>query len=170
MLSIDNEKNQKVNDVNTIFSEHKYNLYQQFYIIGLDPKLLFSIDKIDLKLFPEPYISPKIISKFPPNDLYYINIPDTVIASHCFPHGILNSIIEYNESNYETNSKIQTNFIFSLENQYPEDKNSSLKTNKLYYTCLLFYENVENYIKRKYLKVIKKDYIMVLLNIIIKDY
>ena len=145
MLSIDNEKNQKVNDVNTIFSEHKYNLYQQFYIIGLDPKLLFSIDKIDLKLFPEPYISPKIISKFPPNDLYYINIPDTVIASHCFPHGILNSIIEYNESNYETNSKIQTNFIFSLENQYPEEKNSSLRTNKLYYTCLLFYENVENY-------------------------
>ena len=145
MLSIDNEKNQKVNDVNTIFSEHKYNLYQQFYIIGLDPKLLFSIDKIDLKLFPEPYISPKIISKFPPNDLYYINIPDTVIASHCFPHGILNSIIEYNESNYETNSKIQTNYIFSLENQYPEEKKSSLRTNKLYYTCLLFYENVENY-------------------------
>ena len=80
---------------------------------------MFYINKIDLKLIPESYISPKIISKIPPNDLYYINIPDNIIASHCFPQGILNSIIDYNESNYEMKSKYQTSFIFSLENQYP---------------------------------------------------
>ena len=61
---------------------------------------MFYINKIDLKLISEPYISPKIISKFLPNDLYYINKPDTIIASHCFPQGILNSIIDSNESNY----------------------------------------------------------------------
>ena len=98
---------------------------------------MFHINKIDLKLISEPYISPKIISKFLSNDLYYINKPDTIIASHCFPQGILNSIIDSNESNYVIKSKYQTNF-FSLENQYPGNKNSSLKTKKLYYICLPF--------------------------------
>ena len=78
------------------------------------------INKIDLKLFPEPYISPKILSKFPLHDLNYINIPDTLIYSHLFSP-ITNSIIESNESNYDIKSKYQTNF-FSLENQYPGNK------------------------------------------------
>ena len=163
MLPLDNQKNQILCELNTQFSRHKFNLYQQFFIIGLDPKIMFNINKIDLKLIPESYISPKIISKFPPNDLYYINIPDTIIASHCFPQGILNSIIDYNESNYEIKSKYQTSFIFSLENQYPEDKNSSLRIKKLHYTCLLFYENVENYrecaeYKKKTLKNYNKNF------------
>ena len=68
---------------------------------------MFYINKIDLKLISEPYISPKIISKFLPIDLYYINIPDTVIASNCFPQGILNSIIDSNESKYGIKSKYQ---------------------------------------------------------------
>ena len=79
---------------------------------------MFYINKTDLKLISEPYISPKIISKFLPNDLYYINKPDTIIASHCFPQGILNSIIDSNESNYDIKSKYQKSLI-SLENQYP---------------------------------------------------
>ena len=58
------------------------------------------INKIDIKLISKPYISPKIISKFLPIGLYYKNIPDTVIATNCFPQGILNSIIDSNESNY----------------------------------------------------------------------
>ena len=85
----------------------------------------------------------KKISEFLPIDLYYKKIPDTVIASNCFPQGILNSIIDSNESNYDIKSQYQTSF-FSLENQYPGDKNTSLKTKKLYYICLFFYENVEN--------------------------
>ena len=141
MLSLDNQKKQIINELNTNLSEHKYNLYQQFFIVGIDPKIMLNIDKIDLQSIPEPYISPKIISKYPPNDLYYINIPDNIIASHCFPQGILNSIIDYNESNI----KYKTDFVFSLENQYPEDKKSSLRTKRLYFTCLLFYENIKNY-------------------------
>ena len=145
MLSPNNKKEPIKKELSPYLSEHKYNLYQQFFIVGIDPQLMFNINKIELKTIPEPYISPKVISKFPPNDLYYLNIPDNVVSSHCFPNGILESIIEYNESNYETAIKIQIDFVFSLENQYPEEKTSSLKTNKLYYTCLLFYENVENY-------------------------
>ena len=144
MLSSDNQNNKNINELNNNLSEHKYNLYQQFFIVGVDPKLMFNIYKIDLKTCPEPYISPKVISKYP-NDLYYINNPDMIIASHCFPNGIVNAIIDYDESNYEKNINYQTNFVFSLENQYPEDKNCSLRTNRIYYSCLLFYENVENY-------------------------
>ena len=75
--------------------------------------------------------------------LYYINILDTAITSHCFPQVILNSIIDSNESNYDIKFKYQTSF-FSLDDQYPEDTNSSLKTKKLDYTWLFLYENVEN--------------------------
>ena len=145
MLSTNNKIEPIKNEFDIYLSKHKYNLYQQFFIVGIDPQLMFNIHKIELKTIPEPYISPKIISKFPPNDLYYLNIPDSIVSSHCFPNGILDAIIEYNESNYETNIKYQVDFVFSLENQYPEDRTCSLRTNKVYYSCLLFYENVENY-------------------------
>ena len=145
MLSINEKKDQNIKDSLSNLSEHKYNLYQQFLIIGLDTKLSFRLNQIDLKAIPEPYISPKIISKYPPNDLYYLNIPDNIISNHCFPKGIINEIIEYNEIDYESKIKYQTSFVFSLENQYPIDKSSSLRINRVYYSCLLFYENVENY-------------------------
>ena len=145
MLSLNEKKDQNIKDSLSNLSEHKYNLYQQFLIIGLDTKLSFRLNQIDLKAIPEPYISPKIISKYPPNDLYYLNIPDNIISNHCFPKGIINEIIEYNEIDYESKIKYQTSFVFSLENQYPIDKSSSLRINRVYYSCLLFYENVENY-------------------------
>ena len=145
MLSINEKKDQNIKESLSNLSEHKYNLYQQFLIVGLDTKLSFRINQIDLKGIPEPYISPKIISKYPPNDLYYLNIPDNIISNHCFPKGIINEIIEYNEMDYESKIKYQTSFVFSLENQYPEDISSSLRINRVYYSCLLFYENVENY-------------------------
>ena len=145
MLSLNEKQTQNIKESLSNLSEHKYNLYQQFLIIGLDTKLSFNINKIDLKGIPEPYKSPKIISKYPPNDLYYLNIPDNILSNHCFPKGIINEIIEYNEVDYESKIKYQTSFVFSLENQYPEDKSSSLRMNKVYYSCLLFYENVDNY-------------------------
>ena len=158
MLPLGNQKNQTINELNEKISGHKYNLYQQFFIIGIEPKIMLNVNKIDIKLIPPPYDSPKIISKFPPDDLYYINIPDAIIASHCFPKGIINSIIDYKDTNYDT-SKYPTSFIFSLENQYPEDKNSTIRTKRIYYTCLLFYENIENYQKcAEYKKEILKSY------------
>ena len=79
MLPIDNKIESIKNDSIAYLSEHKYNLYQQFFIVGIDPKIMFNINKIEIKTIPEPYISPKIISKFPPKDLYYLNIPDNII-------------------------------------------------------------------------------------------
>jgi len=133
----------KNEEISSNLSEHKYNLYQQFFIIGLDPKLMFNLNKIDIKTLKEPHISPKIISKYPPKDLYYLNIPDNAIASHCFPHGISKEIIDYNESNYESKIKYKSSFVFSLDNQYPEDVKCSLRTNKVYFSCLLFYEDIQ---------------------------
>ena len=146
MLTIEKQQNKNIKKFNSNLSEHKYNLYQQFFIIGIEPKLIFRINNIDyLKSFQEPYIFPKVISKYPPDDLYYLNIPDNIIASHCFPKGILNLIIDSNEANYDKMIKYQTNFVFSLENQYPQEKNSPLKIKKVYYSCFLFYENIQNY-------------------------
>ena len=132
---------------NDIILNHKYNFFQQFFIIGLDPKIMYSINDYDLKSLQEPYSNPKIISKYPNENLPYINIPDTIVASHCFPQGIINSIVEYsdNDNDFLIKEKKTESFIFSLENMYPEKKISSLRTNKMHYTCLLFYEDIENY-------------------------
>ena len=145
MFSSNNK--QKYNNIESSLdlSQHKFNLYQQFFIIGIDSKLMFKSDKIDLKAIPEICLSPKVISKFPPNNLPYLNIPDNIIASHCFPNGIRDLIIDYNQSNYETKINYQNNFVFSLENQNVEDKSCSLRANRLYFSCLLFYENINNY-------------------------
>ena len=141
MLTLENNKENNILDTTMDLSQHKYNLYQQFFIIGLDPKLMLKLDKIDLKSAPEPYLFPKIISKFPSNDLPYLNIPDKIIASHCFPHGIRSILLD----SFDKNIVYQTDFIFSLENQYVEDKECSVRTNRLYFSCLLFYENIDNY-------------------------
>ena len=138
-----------------ILLNHKYNFYQQFFVISIDPKIMSSINYYELKNLLEPYSSPKVISKYPYTDLPYLIIPDSIISSHCFPQGIINEIIEYeNENDLLTKEKKTENFIFCLENMSPEIKSDSLRTNKVYYTCLLFYENIENYRKcinqRKY--------------------
>ena len=66
MLSSEAQNNNIINESSSNLSEHKFNLYQQFFIIGLDPKLMFNINKIDLKSLPESNLSPMMISKFPP--------------------------------------------------------------------------------------------------------
>ena len=126
-------------------SSHKYNLYQQFFVIGIDQKIMFNINDLDLKNIPEPLNIPKVISKYPNINLPYLEVPDTIIASHCFPQGIINAIVDYEEKDLVKKEKKTENFIFSLENMCPEIKISSLNINKIYYTCLLFYEDIEKY-------------------------
>ena len=58
---------------------------------------------------------------------------------------IRKAIIDYNDLNYESSIKYQNSFVFSLENQYIIDKACSLRTNRVYFSCLLFYEDIENY-------------------------
>ena len=129
-----------------IIQNHKFNFYQQFLVISIDPKIMYSINNYDLQNLQEPYSIPKVISKYPNINLPYLIISDSIVASHCFPKGIINEIIDYNDNNdlLKKENHIE-NFIFSLENMSPEVKVSSLRTNKVYYTCLLFYENIENY-------------------------
>ena len=145
-------------------SSHKFNLFQQFFIIGLDPKILYNINEIELSSLPQPFLEPKIISKYPNTDLPYLYIPDNIIASHCFPNGLKSKIIK----NIKKESLKEGNFIFSLENQGYEDKESSLRTKRVYYTCYYFYESIEDYrhcinlrknIKNKNLELNKNMYI-----------
>ena len=129
---------------NNILS-HKYNLYQQFFIIGIEPKILHLLNKINLKEIPKILIVPTIISKYPNNNLSYLNIPDSMIISHCFPNGFKNSIIECEETEIKEKMNYTFDFIFSLDN-YQMHKNSSIRTTKVYYTCYVFYEKLDDYI------------------------
>ena len=128
--------------IETDISSHKYNLFQQFFIIGLEPKITHLLSKIELSNIPEPLIGPKIISKFPNIDLPYLNIPDSLIISHCFPHGFKNIFLEYDKNELKEPTY---DFIFYLDN-FQMDKNSSLRVNKVYYICYLFYEKLDEYI------------------------
>ena len=122
-------------------SSHKFNLFQQFYVIGLEPKIIYNINKAELKNLPKILLEPKIISKYPNIDLPYLCIPDYIIISHCFPNGTVDIITKD-----EKCEKIKDgNFIFSLDNQGYEEKENSLVTKKVYYTCYSFYENIEDY-------------------------
>ena len=135
----------QINDIDNknehYVSSHKFNLFQQFFIIGLDPKVLYNINDIEILSLPNQILEPKIISKYPNTPLPYLCIPDVVIASHCFPNGFKNTIIENNQKEQIK----EEYFIFSIENQGYEDKESSLRTKRVYYTCYLFYENIEDY-------------------------
>ena len=124
---------------------HKYNLFQQFFVVGFDPKIMYNINKIDLKNLPNELLLPKIISKYPNKNLPYINIPDSIVASHCFPKGLLKKILPFETKDLNEKLKRTEDWIFSLDNLTTIDKTSSLRINKLYYTCYLFYENIENY-------------------------
>ena len=151
------EKNKLEENSLNILLNHKFNLFQQFLVVSIDPKVMYSINDYDLQTLQEPYSCPKVISKYPNVNLPYLYIPEAIVASHCFPKGLINEIIEYeNEKDLIAKENKIENFIFCLENMCPEVKTSSLRTNKVYYTCLLFYENIENYRKcinlRKYNK------------------
>ena len=145
-ISYENNKNIKniEEELENDISLHKFNLFQQFYVIGIEPKIIHLLNKIDIKSIPEPILGPKVITKYPNTDLPYLNVSDPLIISHCFPKGFAKSIIEYKQ--YELKEKIlQTkDFIFSLDN-FQINNNTSLRTNKVYYSCYLFYEKFEDY-------------------------
>ena len=139
----DDEKNELINNI----SSHKFNLFQQFFVIGLDPSICYNLYKIDINHLPAELLIPKVISKYPNTSLPYINIPDSFVASHCFPIGLLNKLLYYNEE--ELNEKLQftESFSFSLDNLAVQDYTSSLRTDKVYYNCLLFYEKIDDFKK-----------------------
>ena len=125
---------------------HKYNLFQQFFVIGIDTKIVHLLNQIEFKSIPLALMSPKIITKYPNVNLPYLNIPDSAIVSHCFPKGFRNTVVECEDNHLNEKLQKTYDFIFSFDN-YQMDQNITLKTNKVYYTCYLFYEKLKDYQK-----------------------
>ena len=145
---------------NNIFEDediilHKYNLFQQFFIVGIEPKIVHLLNKVDFKSIPQTLIGPKIITKYPNINLPYLNIPDSAIISHCFPKGFKNTIIECEDNKLKEKLQQTYDFIFSLDN-YQMDQKISLRANKTYYICYLFYEKLNDY--QKCLEVKQNDF------------
>lgn len=118
------------------------NLYQTFYIIGLDNDLAMSSEP----LYRNPHIFsavPTIISKYPQIKESYNLIPDNLVILHCFPQGY--RILD-NEPEFKT-----AFYTFRLEN-LPFINVDNQKYAKMYFSCLLFYESLYDYyiLKKKY--------------------
>ena len=114
------------------------NLYQTFYIIGINNDIAIQSDFLDQK----PYIFqtiPSIISKFPPTKQPYAFINDNLVIMHCFPQGC-NFLIDIPPK--------EQFFTFQLDN-IPFTSSKNRKFGKIYFNCLLFYEPLFQYYKIK---------------------
>ena len=104
-----------------------------FYIFGLNTETILSNYLYNLSKYEGEHdkIKPTLISKFPPFNKTHSNIDENIILQHCFPEGF--KLIEHicppkNEI-----------FHFSLDNL-------KYKNKKIYFTCLLFYEQLSSYL------------------------
>ena len=127
----------------------KFNLIQNFYIIGYSLEDFFKMKSqkqaVFCDIFKNPLtyeITPKLISKYPNFDKNYNSIANDLIISHCFPKGL--KIIN------NQNEAIITHFEFNLDNipaNYNEEEKSIFS--KIYFNCLEFYEPLSQYFKLK---------------------
>ena len=133
----------------------KYNLIQNFYIIGLSEEDLFkNLEKEDdsshkiIDIFnakSEIELTPKIITKFPPTDSNHNTIPNELIIDHCFPNGF--KMIKPQKKDIANNF---LHFYFELDNlQYNFIEEYKSIYSKIYFTCLKFNEPLEDYLKLK---------------------
>ena len=140
----------------------KYNLIQNFYIIGLSEEDIFtnlenennsSNKKIDIfKPKSEIELTPKIITKFPQTDSNHNSIPNEIIIEHCFPNGF--KMIKSPKKDITHNF---VHFYFELDNlKYNFIEEYKSIYSKIYFTCLKFNEPLEDYIKLKS-EIIKKN-------------
>ena len=128
----------------------KYNLIQNFYIIGYSLSDFFSIKTKNIYAFSDIFkdplnvkIIPKLISKFPNLIRNYNSISDDLVISHCFPKGI-----KIYENPFLANKLVH--FEFNLENipvNYNEDDKSLYS--RIYFNCLEFYEPLSQYFSLK---------------------
>ena len=119
----------------------KYNLFQNFYIIGYSLSDFFSLKTKNAFKFSDIFnvkLIPKIISKFPNSIKNYNSIPDDLIISHCFPKGIKiinDSLLSQNLTHFEFNfDNIPTNY---------NEEDRALYS-KIYFNCLEFYEPISS--------------------------
>ena len=137
----------------------KNNCIQNFYIIGLSPNDFFqheSKGEKEIKLVniltsnTEMELIPKIITKYPPTDSNFNSIPNDIIIDHCFPRGFK---MQKSLKKIET----KTYFCFELDNlKYNYLFQKKFLYSKIYFSCLKFYEPLENYEKFE-LELDKKD-------------
>ena len=139
----------KSKDINTLLSM-KYNLFQNFYIIGYSLSDFYSSKTKNIYTFQDIFtdslnvkLNPKLISKFPSSIKNINSIPDDLVISHCFPNGlkILNNPFLISQL---------TRFEFNLENipaNYTEE--DKFLYAKIYFNCLEFYEPLSQYLKLK---------------------
>ena len=129
----------------------KYNLIQNFYIIGFSPDDFFKVNNKDktgefADIFKEnieemPNLEPKIISKFPIIQDSMNTIPDQIIINHCFPDGVIKI----------KDAEIQKVFFqFELDNIPQNYSNEERKIySKMYFTCLEINECICKYFQYK---------------------
>ena len=127
----------------------KYNLIQNFYVIGYSLEDFFQMKQprkaVFSDIFKDPLtfeFTPKLISKFPNFEKNSNSITNDIIISHCFPKGLK---ITNNANEAKT-----THFEFNLDN-IPANYNEEDKSiySKIYFNCLEFYEPLSQYIKLK---------------------
>ena len=131
----------------------KNNLIQNFYIIGLLPNEIVQRHNSSENIFSEtlndfvaPKLVPKIITKFPPIENNHNSIFDELVIEHCFPNDF---------QIYKDNPK-GTIFSFELDNTiYKYVSNNQYLYSKIHFTCLQFFEKVEDY--DSFLRTVSKN-------------
>ena len=109
-------------------------LIKHFFILGIDTdKILDSKYFVNIKNISDSHkLIPSVLSLFPSFPKNFVNIDENVLLHHCFPNGFyIKQFSQFPKPQH---------FFFKLDNLPLSNKQSSL-----YFTCLSFYEPIENY-------------------------
>lgn len=114
------------------------NLIDYFYLFGVDPDII-NHERFDKEqsFLQKGYLSPELLSRFPPNDKSDINVDLKIIKNHCFPNGFTLVV--------KNGIPVEEYFYFSLDNTVSTDSNDK----KINYSCVLFYEPLTKYVRIK---------------------
>ena len=114
------------------------NLFQNYYLFGIDPNDLDIKDFTkEINFTDKDFKQLKLLSKFPPGNSPY-EIDPLIIMNHCFPKG-------YKLFERDTNPHDEF-FFFSLESL----NKLNFENKKIYYTAVIIYEPVTPYLSIKY--------------------
>ena len=134
------KKQNQINQAEQI-SKGNDTLLQSFYIFGIEPNDLDINDFTkDSKYLDGKFKEVKVLTKFPPEKNPSYEIEPNIIMNHCFPKGY------YLAECSKDNNFQDEYFFFSLENL----NRLSQENRRIYYTAVIIYEPVTNYLNLKY--------------------